>query len=181
MNIRHTISLIEAAQKIQPLHMNALAYKKSALEPCMSEKCVQIHYDILTKKYFDKYAETGDLFQKAGAVLHNNYYWPCMQGYSKKNLPSAQLQDVIDQAHGSFQKMQQKVVDTALGIQGNGWVLILQDFQIVPIQNHVLRSDIILAIDIWEHATVDYDYDREKFFENYWNIVNWKKVESLRE
>jgi Fe-Mn family superoxide dismutase len=77
--------------------------------------------------------------------------------------------------------MQQKVVDTALGIQGNGWVLILQDFQIVPIQNHVLRSDIILAIDIWEHATVDYDYDREKFFENYWNIVNWKKVESLRE
>lgn len=181
MNIRHTINLVEASQKLEKIHLNPLAYKMSALEPCMSENCVRVHYDILTQRYFDKYAETGDLFQKAGAVLHNDYYWPCMQPYSKKNSPTILLQEMIDNSHGSFAKMQDKVLETALAIQGNGWVLIMQDLQIVSVQNHVIKPGIILAIDIWEHATVDYDYNREKFLKNYWNIVNWKKVESLLE
>jgi superoxide dismutase len=30
---------------------------------------------------------------------------------------------------------------------------------------------------LWEHATVDHDYNREKFFKGYWNIVNWDFVE----
>ena len=179
MNIRHTINLIEQSQKIEEIHMDPLPYKLSALEPCMSEKCVKVHYQILTQKYFDKYAATGDLFQKAGASLHNDYYWPCMQPYAAKNQPTDKLQDLIDNAHGSVRKMQDKIVETALTIQGNGWVLIMQDLQIQPIQNHILKPGIILAIDIWEHATVDYDYNREKYFENYWNIINWKKVESL--
>lgn len=181
MNIRDSIRIVEQSLHPTTLHISKLPYKKSALEPCMSENCVRVHYDILTKKYFTKYEETGDLFQKAGALLHNDYYWPCMKPYDTKNQPSAHMRDLIDQTHGDMKKLQNKVLETALNIKGNGWVLILKDLQIIPIQNHVLVPEIILAIDIWEHATVDYDYNREKFFTNYWNIVNWDKVESLRE
>ena len=36
---------------------------------------------------------------------------------------------------------------------------------------------IIMALDVWEHAYyVDYKNDRAKFVENFWNIVNWDRV-----
>ena len=75
MDLRTAVSLVESAQNTDKLVMRKLDYRLDALAPCMSKHCVDVHYNKLTRKYFDKYAATGDLFQKAGAVLHNDYYW----------------------------------------------------------------------------------------------------------
>lgn len=177
MDIKAAVQLIEASTTIEKIKQNALPYAFDALDPCMSENCVRVHYSILTKKYFDKYRATGDLFQKAGAVLHNDFYWPLLQPYQKNNSCPGKLDDVISNSHGSVKKFKDSVKEKALSVQGNGWVLIMQDLQIQTIQNHVIKPGIAVAIDIWEHATVDHNYNREKFFDHFWNIINWSQME----
>jgi Fe-Mn family superoxide dismutase len=177
MDIKAAVQLIEASQIIEKITQLKLPYSRDALEPCMSKKCVSVHYDILTKRYFDKYRETGDLFQKAGAVLHNDYYWPMMKAYTKNNKPGDKISEMILSSHGSIDQFKTAVLEAAKSVQGNGWVLIMQDMQIQTVQNHVLKPGILWAIDIWEHATVDHDYNREEFFKHYWNIVDWETIE----
>lgn len=176
MDLRTAAKLIESAQQIEKLQMTALPYKLNALEPCMSKNCVDVHYNTLTKKYFTKYEETGDLFQKAGAVLHNDHYWPLMQSYNTKSKLPSELLKKIDQTHGSLAKFKDAITQAGMGIQGNGWVFIMQDLQIQTVQNHVIKDGIALAVDVWEHATVDHDFNREKFFSQYWNVINWEKL-----
>lgn len=177
MSFRHHIALVEQATAIEEIHLDRLPYSLDALEPAMSEKSVDVHYNTLTKNYFKKYEATGDLFQKAGALLHNNFFWPLLQPYNKRNKPSKELLAKIQNTHGNFESFKNAVIEKALSIQGNGWVLILTDLQIVTIQNHILRPEIAMAIDLWEHTTVDYDFNREKFFSEFWNVVNWSELE----
>ena len=177
MNFREHIQLVEAATKFEKIELDKLPYSLNALEPAMSQHSVDVHYNILTKNYFKKYEATGDLFQKAGAILHNNYFWPLLQPYDKNNKPSKTLEEKINHAHKSLKAFKSTVVEKALSIQGNGWVLILTDLQIITIQNHILRPEIAMSIDLWEHTTVDYDFNREKFFDEFWNVVNWNELE----
>jgi Fe-Mn family superoxide dismutase len=177
MLIQRARDIICEAMQWQPLTVTPLPYGLNALEPCMSRHCVDVHYNKLTKRYFTKYNKSGDLFQKAGALLHDQYYWPLMQPYSKNNLPSEDLEQSIHNVHVSVDNFKEKILQSALSVQGNGWVLIMKDLQIQTVQNHVLPAQIACAIDIWEHATVDYDYDREKFLDHYWNVINWSKLE----
>jgi Fe-Mn family superoxide dismutase len=179
MSLREHIHLVEAASKLEPIKISPLPYKTKDLEPAMSEHSVDVHYNTLTKNYFKKYKATGNLFQKAGALLHNDFFWPLLKPYSKNNKPSADLMRKINAAHKSLDLFKKSVVESALSIQGNGWVLIMEDLQIQTIQNHVLKPGIAMAIDLWEHTTVDYDFNREKFFQEFWNVVNWDKLETL--
>ena len=177
MDIRQHINLLEAAVKIEELKIKPLPYSLDALTPCMSRKCVDIHYNILTKKYFKKYAETGDLFQKAGAVLHNDYFWPKLKKYDTKNKPSKELEKKIREAPGSLKNFKKIVEEQALAIQGNGWVFVMDDWQVQTVQNHVIKSGILFAIDCWEHSVVDWDFDRSAYIKDFWNILNWESLE----
>lgn len=177
MDIKQARLLVEQAETWAPITMDKLSYPLNALDPVMSESCVKVHYQILTKKYFDKYKATGDLFQKAGALLHNDVYWPLMQPYHKQNPCPKSLEEQISDQHGSIKKFKDLVLEQAMGIQGNGWVFIMQDLQIQTVQNHVYKPGIACAIDMWEHATVDHDFNRESFLKGFWNIVNWQKLE----
>lgn len=175
-DMRSTITLVESSL-MPTIKFDALPYKTNALEPVMSETCVDVHHRILTRGYFKKYHSTGDLFQRAGAVLHNDHYWPMMQPFDASSRPSNGLTDLISDAHQNLKQFKENVVSAALTIQGNGWVLLMQDLQIQTVQNHVIKPGVVLAIDVWEHATVDHNYNREQFFKKYWNIVNWQLVE----
>ena len=177
MDLRSAVDIVESAQKIEPIKMSPLPYKQGALEPALSADNVRIHYNILTKKYFTKYAETGDLFQKAGALLHNNYYWAGMKPYHKGNKPQGAVADKIDNIYKNFRNFQDAWLEQALKIQGNGWVFLMSDLQIHTVQNHVLKEGIVLAYDQWEHSLTDYDFDREKALKEWWNVVDWTKVE----
>lgn len=179
MELRKAVQLVEAATQIEKIKCDPLPYSLNALEPALSAENVRIHYEILTKKYFDKYNQTGDLFQKAGAVLHNSYYWPCMKPYEQDNTLPEEMVRLINQAHGSFDKFKKTWLEAALGIQGNGWVLLLSDMQITTIQNHVLKPGIILAYDQWEHSLTDYQFNREAALEQWWQVVNWNHVLEL--
>ena len=123
MDLRTAVALVEAADQPSEIQLRRLGYPLDSLEPVMSKNCVDVHYNTLTKNYFKKYAATGDLFQKAGAVLHNDYYWPMMQPYKAKNEPSPAMRESIEKSHQSLSKFKTAVQEAALTVQGNGWVL----------------------------------------------------------
>lgn len=173
--MRDLINIVENQELIRAL--DPLKYSMDALEPVMSEHSVQVHYEILTRKYFEKYEATGDLFQRAGAVLHNEHFWPMLKPYDPSNTPGGTLLALIRDRYGSFDEFAQAVLDAALKLQGNGWVFVMSDLQIQTVQNHVVKDGIALAIDLWEHTTVDYDFDKSAFFKEFWAVVDWDEVE----
>jgi len=177
MNLRDHLNIVEASTQLEEIKLKPLSYPLYALEPCMTMRNVQVHYDILTKKYFKKYAETGDLFQKAGAVLHNDYYWPMLRPYDKNNSPSKKTMEKIEESHGDFKQFKENILEKATRLQGSGWVFVMEDLQIQMVQNHLIKPGIIMGIDLWEHQTVDYKFDREEFLKEFWYVINWEIFE----
>ena len=50
-----------------------------------------------------------------------------------------------------------------------------QDNPLMPKQ--IISGTPILNLDVWEHAYyLDYQYKRKKYIENFFKIINWKKV-----
>ena len=176
--MRQHISIIEAAESSQELKMLPLEFDTDALWPSMSDHCVDVHYNTLTRRYFEKYEQTGDLFQKAGALLHNDHWWPLLKSYDESNKPSSSVVDRINKVHGSLRNFKKSIREAAMGIQGNGWVLIMEDLALQPIQNHLWVPGIAMAVDVWEHATVDWDFDRTAYIDNLWHVLNWDHLES---
>ena len=61
-----------------------------------------------------------------------------------------------------------------MGIQGSGWVYLSTSGEIKTIKNHQIKRDICILVDVWEHAwAVDYEWEKEKYLNNIWKIINW--------
>ena len=74
-------------------------------------------------------------------------------------------------------QFKEKIVKTAMAIQGSGWVYLATDGKIKTIVNHEIKKDIVLLIDWWEHAwALDYQADKKKYLENIWKIINYDVI-----
>lgn len=48
---------------------------------------------------------------------------------------------------------------------------------IMTIANHKIVYNIALLIDWWEHSwALDYKWDKEKYLDNMWKIINWNCI-----
>jgi Fe-Mn family superoxide dismutase len=178
-DLRQIIDLIEAKSSRQ-LELKKLPYAKSSLSPVLSAKNIENHYDKLARGYVDRYnAKEGDpVFNEAGAFLHNLFFEQ-FQAPKSSNRPSGPVAALIDKKYGSFVAFKSKVLETAMGIQGSGWVYLSKSGELKTIKNHAKRNDIKLLIDWWEHAWyMDYGTDKKKYLENIWRIINWTVINS---
>lgn len=178
-DLREIIDLIEAKSSSQ-LELKKLPYSKSSLSPVLSAKNIENHYDKLARGYVDRYnAKEGDpVFNEAGAFLHNLFFEQ-FQAPKSSNRPSGPVAALIDKKYGSFVAFKSKVLETAMGIQGSGWVYLSKSGELKTIKNHAKRNDIKLLIDWWEHAWyMDYGTDKKKYLENIWRIINWTVINS---
>ena len=168
--------LREAREKLE---MPKLAYKRDALAPVMSEETVDVHYGILTKNYVEKFNATGDEFQYAGAFLHEKL-WEQFDEVARgqtQNKPDGKIKQLIEEKFKGFDKLKEAIEEAALKIHGSGWVYLAKSGEIKTIKNHEVKKDILILIDMWEHAYfLDYEADKKKYLSNIWKIINWETI-----
>jgi Fe-Mn family superoxide dismutase len=174
--LRNLVVLAETTKN--KLTLVKLPYDRKGLEPVMSKATIDYHFSTLAKAYVDRYnsGEGDPKFNEAGAFLHNIFF-PQFSTPTGSNRPFGASEDFINKHYKDFDTFKEKTLETAMGIQGSGWVYLAKDGKIKTITNHQIKNDIVLLIDWWEHAwALDYQADKKKYLKNLWRVINWSVI-----
>ena len=166
-------------EKEEELVLDPLKFKKNALRPIMSEETVHLHYDVLTKAYFKKYAETGEPYQKAGAFLHN-IWWQQLTPEKTATSPKGQILEFVQKSFKDLNGLKTQMSEALSSIKGSGWAYLSTKGDIKTIHDHQIRNDILLLIDNFEHAwLLDHpDGDKKRYYSDIWKIIDWDFIQS---
>ena len=185
-----------------------LPYPADALEPIIDAKTIQIHHDKHHRKYVEelnktekalvKARETHDFdritdlerrlaFNGSGHILHS-VYWTNMTHPGTGGTLGAHTRSYLDWYFGGLEPFQAQFSETGSKIEGSGWAILgyntaffrLELLQCEKHQNLTLYGTIpILVCDVWEHAYyLKYQNERAAYIKNWWDLVNWKDVET---
>ncbi len=183
-----------------------LPYPYDALEPYIDEETMRLHHDKHHQSYvnglnlaeleLEKARRTGDFslikhwerelaFHGAGHYLHT-IFWSVMSPHGGGG-PKGNLAQAINEAFGSFSAFKRTFSEAANNVEGGGWALLVwsprtQRLEILTAEKHqnLTQWDVIplLVLDVWEHAYyLKYRNERNRYVENWWNVVNWSEVE----
>ena len=175
MDIRSTIDLLEASTRPAKLETTPLPYSIKDLAPLMSAETIDYHYEHLAKGYAKRYnaGEGNANFNRAGSYLHNKFF-PQLRSAKPGNRPKGAVLTLIEEHFKTWEDFKDQFKETAMKIQGSGWVYLSTGGAIKTIANHAVRTDICMIIDWWEHAwALDYQSDKEKYLDNIWKIIDW--------
>ncbi|MBM3129725.1 MAG: superoxide dismutase [Fe] [Chloroflexi bacterium] len=182
-----------------------LPYAKDALLPHISAETIDFHYGkhhatyvanlnkLIVGTEFENLPleeivkrASGGVFNNAAQVWNHTFYWNCLAPKAGGE-PTGALADAINLAFGSIAAFKEKFTATAIGTFGSGWAWLVKN----PDGSLALESTSnaacpltagkkpLLTCDVWEHAYyVDYRNARPKYVEAFWNLVNWKFVET---
>lgn len=138
-------------------------------------------------KNLDKIPEVSRqaVINNSGGVYNHEFYWESI-GPNKGGEPKGLLKESIINTFGSFENFKRDLKAASLGQFGSGWGWLVLDKsknlkitstpnQICPISNNEIP---LLNIDVWEHAYyLKYQNRRADYIENFFNLINWDKVE----
>lgn len=126
-------------------------------------------------------------------MRNHEYYFGALVGGAKEFDGESSLGKSMVKHFDSFEGFK-NVVKNVATTRGSGWTILYYDkradnrnFIVGWIDEHHLgylsSLDILLAIDMWEHAfMVDYlPGEKGKYLENYLNNINWQTVEKWYE
>jgi Fe-Mn family superoxide dismutase len=127
-----------------------------------------------------------NVINNGGGVYNHNFFWSIL----KKNTPfdiNSQIGKEILKKFTTFEKFKEKFSNKAITLFGSGWVWLALDSNELKIiqthnQNSIISENMIplIALDVWEHAYyLKYKNKRAEFIENFFSIINWKKVNEL--
>ena len=173
--LRQDIELVEATTRPAKLETTPLPYSEKALEPVMSKETINYHFEHLAKGYAKKYnaGEGNPDFNRAGSFLHNKFF-PQLREPKGANRPQGAVLALIEDNFKTYEDFKIAFKEIAMKIQGSGWVYLSTNGTIKTIANHAVRTDICVLIDWWEHSwSLDYQWDKEKYLDNMWKIINW--------
>jgi superoxide dismutase, Fe-Mn family len=140
-------------------------------------------------------AETSniELRNNAGGFYNHNLYWESMKPKGG-GTPKDTLSASIDRDFGSYESFRAKFKTAANQHFGSGWAWLITDkagkLQVTTTQNQdnplmpkaLVKGTPILALDLWEHAYyLSYQNKRKKYIDNFFEIINWKKVQERYE
>lgn len=124
------------------------------------------------------------VINNGGGVYNHSFFWPIL----KKNVEAkGEIVDEMNRTFGSFEEFKKQFSDAAATLFGSGWAwLVLKDGKLEIVQTHNQESPIssglvpLIGIDVWEHAYyLKYQNRRPEYIENFFHIINWKKVNEL--
>ncbi len=187
-------------------NLPVLHYDLDALEPVLSRQQTDVHYNKhhrvyieksneLLKKVDDSRADGDEIdvgvvakklsFNIGGSVLHN-LFWENLIPISQFEKPKNKIIDMLDSEFGDLERFISEFTECATTIEGSGWAILTYDvltrrLLIFQIGNHNLNlspeQKILLVLDMWEHAYyIDYKNDKKSYANNFWQVVNWPKV-----
>jgi Fe-Mn family superoxide dismutase len=176
-NIREDIDLLEATTRPAKLETTPLPYGLKDLDPVLSENNLVYHFEHLAKNYAKRYnAGEGDPdFNRAGSFLHNKLFTQ-FKAPKGANRPKGAVAQLIEDKFKTYEDFQAELKEQAMKIQGSGWIYLSTAGEIKTIKNHAVRTDIALLIDWWEHAMSDYQWDKERYLNNIWKIIDWNVI-----
>lgn len=101
--------------------------------------------------------------------------------------PTADIRKAIDYYFKSFDRFKEQLSQAAVSRFGSGYGWLVKDgdelaVMSTPNQDTPLMEGKVplLVIDVWEHAYyLKYQNRRPEFVANWWNTVNWDKVNDL--
>ncbi len=183
-----------------------LPYAYDALEPYIAKEIMQLHHDVHHKSYVDglntaekmieKWSESQNAnllrhwmreqsFNGSGHYLHT-IFWDNMSPNGGGE-PKGELLKKIKQDFSSVARFKQLFTNAAKSVQGSGWTMLVWQLRsgrlgIQTVEKHNMYAlfDVVplLVLDLWEHAYyLQYETNRNKYIDNWWNIVNWSDVE----
>lgn len=181
------------------LTLPPLPYAKDALEPFISARTVDLHYDRHHRGYLEKLIKAlgqrpsgslehlvrtarGDVFNNAGQVWNHNFYWSSMSP-DGGGQPQGPLAAEIERCFGSYADFKQHLAEAANTHFGSGWAwLSLNDGRLEIESTSNAESPLLankvplLTIDVWEHAYyLDYQHERGHYTEAFLeHLINWR-------
>jgi superoxide dismutase, Fe-Mn family len=178
-----------------------LPYEFDALEPYISRRTLEFHYEKHHRDYLQNLKEEidgtpkadktleqligasqGSIFNNAAQVWNHTFYWNSLKPQGGAE-PPADLADGIKRDFGSYAEFRKLFTEAATTQFGSGWawlVLASGKLSIVttPDAYNPLTEDQkpLFAVDVWEHAYyLDYQNERRKYVESCLDhLVNWE-------
>jgi len=180
-----------------------LPYEIGDLEPHLSARTLEIHYDRHHRGYLEKLrglvagtpdeptelsdlviSSSGDIFNNAAQVWNHTFYWQSMAP-DGGGQPSGRIDRTIVRSFGSFATFQKEFIDSAVRLFGSGYVWLTFDPEqervaIEPMKDaeNPLRVGRVplLGMDVWEHAYyLDYQNERQRYVEAFLShLANWR-------
>lgn len=182
-----------------------LPYGLNSLEPYYNAETLNIHYNILYKGYIDNYNNVQDelkkareennfknikcleknlSFQGSGVILHELFFTN-MRPQARYSV-SERLYSQIVKDFGTFNCFKNQFNEASKQVEASGWGILawvsrfnkLEILQCEKHQNLTLWGCApILVLDMWEHSYfLQYKSDKQKYIDNFWNIINWDIV-----
>ena len=134
----------------------------------------------------DKEGEDQKIFNNAAQSWNHSFLWNCMAKGSR-NKPSSDFIGQIKNSFGTLEEFQEQFKTMAVEKFGSGWIWLVKDqdeklsiCSLSDAGNPLTKGQVpLLTCDVWEHAYyLDYKNEREKYVENFLQIVNWPFVET---
>ena len=179
-----------------------LPYATNALDPYISERTMDYHFNKHHKGYFDKLntliagteyenlpletlvrSTQGAIFNNAAQAWNHILYWDSMSPRTNQT-PTGELLNAIERDFGSVASLKSEFTQVALNTFGSGWAwLVLQaDGKLAvlstanahnPIEKVGLKP--LIACDVWEHAYyLDTQNNRASYLDHFWKVCNWE-------
>jgi Fe-Mn family superoxide dismutase len=184
----------------------ALPYAKTALEPFISARTVDLHYERHHRGYLRKLEDalagkpemastlediivaTKDqkIFNNAAQVWNHTFYWQSLspEGGGK---PSGDLAAALGEQIGRYADVKQQLAEAAVDEFGSGWAWLvlapggrLRILSTTDADNPLrIECSPLLTIDVWEHAYyLDYQNERQRYVSAVIDhLVNWRFAE----
>jgi Fe-Mn family superoxide dismutase len=122
----------------------------------------------------------------AGGHWNHSLFWELM-GPNAGGEPQGTIADGITSAFGDFAKFREQFAAAAMSRFGSGWAwLVRKDGKLSitsspnqdnPLMDGVAARDVLLGLDVWEHAYyLKYQNRRADYVGAFWNVVDWRKV-----
>ncbi len=128
----------------------------------------------------------GAVRNNGGGHWNHSLFWRVMSPDGGGD-PSGKLAEAINSSFGSLAQMREKFAGAAATRFGSGWAWLLRDgdkLSIVsspnqdnPVMDGVAPGNILMGLDVWEHAYyLKYQNRRPDYVSAWWHVVDWKQV-----